>query len=84
MHGLWRLCALLDFVRLDRVDRVPAGVEHLLVAQSVEDSIAAQHDEVMEVRSYSELRDLRLRDDDAFFASILGILGLDVAERAGD
>jgi len=55
-----------------------------LIRHSVEDAIAAKNYEIMEVRPDPELRDLRLRDDYTFFASVLAQLCFDVAESTRD
>ena len=78
------LCRLLDLIWLDRVDAVPTCVEYLLISQPVEDAITAQHNEVVELVLYCELRDLRLSYNHAFLATILGMLGLDITEGARD
>ncbi len=82
MHCLRVLTSLFSLSWFDRVDRVPASVEHLLIAQSVENSVTAKHNEIMEIVSNWKLRYFRLSNNDTFFTSILGVLGLDVTKSA--
>lgn len=80
VHSFWIQRSLLSFSRLDGINCVPASIKYLLVAESIKDSITAEYDKVMEIVSHGELRYLRLRNNDSFFASILGMLGLDITE----
>ncbi len=82
MNCLRVRASLLSLSWFDRVDCVPAGVKHLLIAQPVENSIAAKHYEVMEVVSNRKLRYFRLSNNHTFFTPILGVLGLDVTKSA--
>jgi len=84
VHGLGLQGILLDFIRFNRVDGVPACVEDLLITQSVENTVAAKHDKIVEVLADGELRDLRLGDNHSFFASVFGMLCLDVAKGSRD
>ena len=82
MNSLRVRTSLFSLCWFDWVNCVPAGVKHLLIAQPVENSIATEHNEIMEVVSNWKLRYFRLSNDDSFFTPILGVLSLDVTESA--
>ena len=59
------------FNRSKLVYNIPGHIERILICQSIEHAVTAEDDEIMEVRSHSELRDLRLRNNNSFLAAIL-------------
>jgi hypothetical protein len=73
---------VMNLVTFDLVYCVPANIERTLVANSVENAVAAEHYEVMEVRSYLKLRDFGLRNDHSFLPTILWPLRFDVTKSA--
>mmetsp|Transcript_14587 Transcript_14587/g.14209 ORF Transcript_14587/g.14209 Transcript_14587/m.14209 type:complete len:290 (-) Transcript_14587:28-897(-) len=65
-------------------DGFPGVLLDLQVAESVEDAVAPDHDEVVHLLLQVERRDLRLRDHHTRLPPILLELGFDVSEGPGD
>ena len=70
--------AIFDFFAL--VYGVPAGIQNLLIRQPIKDSIAAQHDEIVKIRSELKLRYFWLGYQNALFTPVFRTFGLDIAE----
>ena len=80
MDTLLHDTSLFNLIGFDRVDRVPARVQHLLIREPVKDPITAKYDKVMEVTPYSKLTYLRLCDNHTFFTTVFRILCLYVSK----
>jgi len=61
---------VLNFTAFVGVDSIPDDIKDMLVIESVKDSIAAQDNEVMEIRLKSELRYFWLSNDDSILSTI--------------
>lgn len=61
------------------MNAVPNSVDALLVIQTLENTVAADHEEIEVVLELEHL-DLWLADDDVLVSTVLGPLGLDIAE----
>ena len=76
------LLMLLYLSRFIRINRVPNYVQNSLTFQPVEDAIASEDDEIVEVGANSELTYFRLGDNYAVLASILSQLRFNITKRA--
>lgn len=63
-------------------DAFPHGVDHVAIVQSLEDAVAANHEEVEVVLDLERL-DLRIAHNHVGVSAVPRLLGLDVSESAG-
>ena len=62
---------------------VPGNIKYVLIIQAVKDAVAAEHQEIVEVRLHRELADLGLRNNNPVFTSILRQFGFYIYKGSG-